>query len=378
MHSLADSQRMREALRALDLVVVIDVALTETARQADYVLPAVVAVREVGVHVLQPRVPAQRVPPAAADLRAAARHAAGVRDPLPPVPGARRLHRRRPRAARHVRRRPAAPRSPMRSSALAVERPALAKLAAVLLYETLGPDADDPRRHVRPPGAAAVWGLAQRCALGYADSIRRAGIGSDDELAARRRACSTRSSPRRTALTFTVDDYDETMRRLETADKKVSLAIPPCSTSSTRWQRACHAGRRRVTRSCSLPASAARRPPTRSNAIRRGARRTTQGALRVSIEDAARIGLTDGDRARITTKRGTAVAVVEVTDTLLAGPHHAAQRFRPRPRWVERRGRRGAQRADLVRRPRLVRRHAAPQARAAPASRRCRLPGWRP
>jgi anaerobic selenocysteine-containing dehydrogenase len=38
-HSLADSRRMREALRALDCVVVIDVAMTETARLADYVLP---------------------------------------------------------------------------------------------------------------------------------------------------------------------------------------------------------------------------------------------------------------------------------------------------------------------------------------------------
>ena len=44
-----------------------------------------------------------------------------------------------------------------------------------------------------------------------------------------------------------------------------------------------------------------------------------QGALRVSFDDAARLGLTDGDRARITTKRGSAVAVVEVTDTLLSG-----------------------------------------------------------
>ena len=40
VHSLADSQRMRQALRALDVSVVIDVAMTETARQADYVLPA--------------------------------------------------------------------------------------------------------------------------------------------------------------------------------------------------------------------------------------------------------------------------------------------------------------------------------------------------
>ena len=40
VHSLADSQRMRQSLRALDCSVVIDVAMTETARQADYVLPA--------------------------------------------------------------------------------------------------------------------------------------------------------------------------------------------------------------------------------------------------------------------------------------------------------------------------------------------------
>src|SRR6476620_1755316 len=39
-HSLADSQRFAEAFEALELVVVIDVALTETARLADYVLPA--------------------------------------------------------------------------------------------------------------------------------------------------------------------------------------------------------------------------------------------------------------------------------------------------------------------------------------------------
>ena len=39
-HSLADSPRMREALTSLDTLVVIDVAMTETARLADYVLPA--------------------------------------------------------------------------------------------------------------------------------------------------------------------------------------------------------------------------------------------------------------------------------------------------------------------------------------------------
>jgi anaerobic selenocysteine-containing dehydrogenase len=39
-HSIADSQRMRQALAALDTLVVIDVAMSETARLAHYVLPA--------------------------------------------------------------------------------------------------------------------------------------------------------------------------------------------------------------------------------------------------------------------------------------------------------------------------------------------------
>ena len=40
IHSLADSKRLREAFEVLDFVVVIDVAMTETAALADYVLPA--------------------------------------------------------------------------------------------------------------------------------------------------------------------------------------------------------------------------------------------------------------------------------------------------------------------------------------------------
>ena len=40
VHSLADSNRMRKALRSMELVVAIDIAMTETAREADYVLPA--------------------------------------------------------------------------------------------------------------------------------------------------------------------------------------------------------------------------------------------------------------------------------------------------------------------------------------------------
>ena len=51
-------------------------------------------------------------------------------------------------------------------------------------------------------------------------------------------------------------------------------------------------------------------------------KRDTDGALRVSVEDAQALGLVDGCRARITTAAGSAEATVEITETMLPG--HAA------------------------------------------------------
>ena len=48
-------------------------------------------------------------------------------------------------------------------------------------------------------------------------------------------------------------------------------------------------------------------------------KRDPDGALRVSAEDAQRLGLDDGGRARVTTARGSAEATVEVSDAMLAG-----------------------------------------------------------
>ncbi len=51
-------------------------------------------------------------------------------------------------------------------------------------------------------------------------------------------------------------------------------------------------------------------------------KRDTDGALRVSVEDAQHFGLTDGGRARITTAAGSAEATIEIAETMLPG--HAA------------------------------------------------------
>jgi anaerobic selenocysteine-containing dehydrogenase len=48
-------------------------------------------------------------------------------------------------------------------------------------------------------------------------------------------------------------------------------------------------------------------------------RKDAAGALRISPEDATQLGIADGGRARVTTKRGSVVATVEITDTLRPG-----------------------------------------------------------
>ena len=49
------------------------------------------------------------------------------------------------------------------------------------------------------------------------------------------------------------------------------------------------------------------------------AMRDAEGALRLSVGDAARYGIGDGDRVRITTPGGTGVAVAEINETMMDG-----------------------------------------------------------
>ncbi len=145
VHSLADSVRMREALDALDLVVVIDVALTETGRHADYVLPAASQFEKWECTFFNLEFPAQLLPPAPTGVRAARGHPARVRDPRPTVPSPRRLLRRAI-WRRWPRRRATRPQRAMRPpcSRSWPNDPDKGKLLPTILYETLGPTLRTP------------------------------------------------------------------------------------------------------------------------------------------------------------------------------------------------------------------------------------------
>ena len=262
-HSLADSQRMREALDALELVVVIDVAMTETARLRRLRAAGAVAVREVGGDVLHPRVPATTSSTCARRcFEPLPGHAARAGDPPPPGARARRAH------ATTTSRRCARPR-PQGRAAFApaflqtmAERPDLAGARAGRALRDARADARRRRRGggrcSGAPRTPARWRTPSRC--GAPASTARA------RRSARR--SSRRSSRRRSGVTFTVDEYDETWRRLAHARRQDQpRRSPSCSTSSRALRDERPRGATRRSRSCSPPASAARRPPTRSSAI---------------------------------------------------------------------------------------------------------------
>lgn len=312
VHSLADSQRMRAALDALDLVVVIDVAMTETARCADYVLPAAsqyekwectffnLEFPENAFHLRHPLFPPLPGTLPEAEIHARLCRALGVYgdDDVAPVRAAAEDGREAFAAALF---------------GLAATNPGLGKALPVLLYETLGPSLGDAA------GAAAIWGLAHRCAQAYPDSIRRAGIGVDADGLALGEALFDAILASPSGVVFTVDPYEETLRRLETDDQRVQLVIPELleeldtlvdtapGTGSSEYPFVLSAGERRSSTANTIM----RNPDWRKS--------DHDGALRMNPDDAAALGLVDGARAAVVTKRGRAEAVVELSDSLLPG-----------------------------------------------------------
>jgi len=312
-HSLADSRRMREALRALECVVVIDVAMTETARLADYILPTPSQYEKWEATFFNFEFPANYF-----HLR---------RPVLDPPPGSDLL----PEPEIHARLCEAlgavteAELAPLREAAAqgraafaaafvgaTAANPKLLELAPVLLYRTLGPTLPDGAAP-----AAVLWGAAQRLALRHPDAVRRAGIEAPDhELG---EALFARILESRSGLTFAVDTHENVWRRMRARSGTVNLHVPellgelallatePPPPPDPAFPFVLSAGERR-----SFTANTVYRDPA-------WRKKDAAGALRVSPVDATRLGLADGATARVTTKRGSVTVAVEVSDTMQPG-----------------------------------------------------------
>ena len=308
-HSVADSKRFREALRALDTLVVIDVAMTETARHAHYVLPAATQFEKAEATFFNFDFPENHFhlrhrlfPPPAGVLAEAEIHARlcaalGAIDEsdLAPLRGA---------AAEGL----------VAYTQAFAERvtadPRLAALAPALLYRTL------PLRPEVQEGAVLL-GLALRAAMQSPGPLARAGFGGSPLEAAQ--ALFTAMVEKPSGLVFAVDEWKDVLGRVATPDGKIRLALPDLLGELGKLR-----GEAAEVRDPAFPfvlSAGERRSFTANTIIRDPAWRKADagGALRMCAGDAHALGVGTGDRVRLSTRRGSLVAIVEVSDTMQPG-----------------------------------------------------------
>ncbi|CAM2069688.1 Molybdopterin-dependent oxidoreductase [Sulfidibacter corallicola] len=309
-HSLADSKRMREALKSLDTLVVIDVAMTETAQLADYVLPAATQFEKAEAtffnlefpenyfHLRPPILPAPEGPLPEAEIHARLVEELGALDPA------------------LIEALQAAGAKGKEAFAMAflervMSQPEVAGLAPVILYRVLGP--------FLPTGldqGAVLLALAFRCALKQPRSLARAGFTGTPPEAAGKLFEAILASP--SGIVFAVDDWDEVLARVGTADGKIRLALPDLLEVA----KGLCTGPRLSNPAFPFVLSAGERRSFTANTIFRDPnwrKKDADGALRIHPHDAADLGVASGDSVRLTTARGSAVVAVEVTGTMLPG-----------------------------------------------------------
>jgi anaerobic selenocysteine-containing dehydrogenase len=331
-HSLADSQRMREAIRSLELSVVIDVAMTETARIADYVLPAASQFEKVEATFFNTEFP---------------RNTFHLRQPLfAPLPGTlpeAEIHARLCEALGALSSRDYWPlriaarlgRTPFTIAfgAMAALRPRTMRSAPVLLYRTLGETLPLALR-----SAAVVWGIAQRYVRGNRAVAARAGFTGSVPTAANQLFQRLLDTP--SGVVFAESTYEESWTAIGRPEHRIALAIPELLAEAATLETTTPP----YDDEFPFVLSAGERRTDTSNTSVRDASwhvRGRYGTLRMHPEDAARLGCADGERVRLSTRRGSVEVEVEATTAMRVGslslPNGQGLRYqRASGEWVER------------------------------------------
>ncbi len=304
-HSLADSKQFARALEALDTVVVIDVAMTETARLADYVLPAATQYEKWEAtffnfefpnnyfHMRKPlfEAPENCLPEAEIHARLLEEMDAIPQDLLDELRDALKVSR-----------------AAFRDAVMTAlgQDPSLFALAPVILYRTLGESLPDGAA-----AAAPLWAIAQTFAMSEPESMARAGHADGDAL-------FDAIVAGHSGVVFAVDEYANSWQRMgqgrriklvipELMDEFVGLGDSPLSSADAAFPMVLSAGERR---------------DYTANTIYRDAdwrRKDRDGALRINPGDATELGLVDGALARIITATGSAQTVVEINARMQPG-----------------------------------------------------------
>lgn len=298
VHSLPESGSLRQAIRSLEFSLAIDVAMTETARECDYVLPASSQYEKWEAtffprnfpanifHLRQPILTPEPNTLGEPEIHARLIEAMGMFEPG-------ELDALHSAAAKGMDAYQAAFFSEMGTN------PKISKMLSYVMYRTLGP--------YLPEGQAAtapVWGLCQMYVMKNPEEAARAGFAGPD--AGNQLFTALRDSP--TAVVIGISSYEDSFSKLPFPDKKLRLAIPELLEELNRLRRlkplmelteeypfALVAGSRRAyTANCII------RDP-------RWAKGKHVTALTMHPDDAAKLGLPNGAMVKLETEAGSTI-----------------------------------------------------------------------
>jgi anaerobic selenocysteine-containing dehydrogenase len=323
LNTAANTQAMEAAFRALELVVVVDVALTETAAMAHYVLPAASQYEKWEYTLFNFEFPTNYF-----HLRAP------LFEPLPGTLPEPEIYSRLLRALGDLPAEPelaelrtlaAADRAAFRErfTALLGSRRELAAIAPVVLYETLGRTFSDGS------GAAALlWLACHRFAATQADAVRASGI--DGEGAALGEALFEKIRTGRSGVAFSTQTYEHVWSLVQHQDRKIHLAVPRLLD----WLRSLDPAREGEDADYPFTLIAGQRRAYNANQIFRNPawrKDDPDGALRIHPDDITALGAADGGWLAVETRTGRLVVRVEAEASLRRGvvalPHGYGQAY---------------------------------------------------
>ena len=325
-NTAANTVEVEKALRALELCVVVDVAMTETARLAHYVLPASSQYEKTEFTLFNFEFPknffhvrASVLPPLQGTLPEPEIYTRLSRA-LGLLPGDNALAPLREAAFRS-------------RAAFAAEfrgfmskNPAIQALGALVLYNTLGATLPDGTA-----AAAPLWHAALACAKRAPEAVRRA-LGANEEVPEDQLGDALFDAivAGRSGAVITEHSYDEVWSLISHPDKKIRLAIVPM----LEWLGKLDPATASVPSDYPFVLAAGQRRMFNANQIFRDPawrRDDPDGALLINAGDLERLGASDGEWIAVSSPAGRLVARCKVDDSLrqgqLALPHGYGQSY---------------------------------------------------
>ena len=323
LNTAANTKAVEKAFRALDLVVVVDVALTETAALAHYVLPAAAQYEKWEYTLFNFEFPTNyfhlRAPlfaPLPGTLPEPEIYTRLLRT-MGDLPSEAELGNLRTLAAADR------PEFMKRFTALLSGHRGLAPIAPVVLYETLG------RTFADGSGAAALlWLASHRFAAEQPEAVRAAGIAGEGYALGEALFDKIRTS--RSGVAFSTHVYEQVWRLVKHKDRKIHLAVPRL----LEWLKALDPAQAGVDPDYPFMLVAGQRRSYNANQIFRTPawrKNDLDGALRIHSDDIAALGAVDGGWLAVETRTGRIVVRVEADDSLRRGvvalPHGYGQAY---------------------------------------------------